>query len=131
MEINGSEVTIQKTNVGGILSEGMLCDSVMLGWLGGAAGLCVQVPPHFELGSEAPKTKPRMDSTETVPKEVELSAKDLRDIEKVRFIYLNIVSHYNCSSLIIYDCKANKKKRLRGDFSAIWKHFRSDCTVAK
>jgi tRNA-binding EMAP/Myf-like protein len=47
--------------VAGVMSEGMICDSIMLGWAGGAAGLAVQIPATFALGSEAPSSKPRMD----------------------------------------------------------------------
>lgn len=39
----------------------MICDFVMLGWVGGAAGLAVQIPVSYALGSPAPTTKPRMD----------------------------------------------------------------------
>ena len=35
LEVSGEEITVKKTNVGGIFSEGMICDSVMLGWTGG------------------------------------------------------------------------------------------------
>ena len=31
IEIAGTNETVKKTNVGGIVSEGMICDSVMLG----------------------------------------------------------------------------------------------------
>ena len=31
----------------------------MLGWSGGAAGLAVQIPEQFELGSAPPASKPR------------------------------------------------------------------------
>ena len=61
IEIAGAGEIVKKTNVGGILSEGMICDSVMLGWAGGAAGLAVQIPPSFPLGAAAPTSKPRMD----------------------------------------------------------------------
>lgn len=33
------DVTVTKSKVGGRTSEGMLCDSTMLGWSGGAAGV--------------------------------------------------------------------------------------------
>jgi hypothetical protein len=41
------------------MSEGMLCDSRMLGWSGGAAGIAVQVPESVEIGSSPPASKPR------------------------------------------------------------------------
>ena len=61
IEIAGAVEIVKKTSVGGVLSEGMICDSVMLGWAGGAAGLAVQIPPSFQLGDAAPTSKPRMD----------------------------------------------------------------------
>mmetsp|Transcript_3639 Transcript_3639/g.5429 ORF Transcript_3639/g.5429 Transcript_3639/m.5429 type:complete len:176 (-) Transcript_3639:999-1526(-) len=59
----GEEVTVKKANVGGSVSEGMLCDSAMLGWSGGAKGVAVQVPESFSIGSSPPASKPRMDQT--------------------------------------------------------------------
>lgn len=56
----GSEVTITKQVVKGVASEGMICDSLMLGWVGGAKGLCVQLPDSIALGDPAPTTKPRV-----------------------------------------------------------------------
>lgn len=53
---------VKKATVGGVISEGMLCDSVMLGWIGGAKGIAVQIPDTFEIGSAPPVTKPRMDN---------------------------------------------------------------------
>ena len=82
VEFEGSPMEIKPTNVGGVISNGMICDSVMLNWAGGAAGLCVQVPETCALGSPAPTSKPRMDgagATEAVP---EISAKDLKAQEK-------------------------------------------------
>mmetsp|Transcript_16822 Transcript_16822/g.38741 ORF Transcript_16822/g.38741 Transcript_16822/m.38741 type:complete len:180 (+) Transcript_16822:740-1279(+) len=55
----GEEEAIQKTTVGGSMSEGMLCDAKMLGWSGGAVGIAVQVPESFSIGSAPPATKPR------------------------------------------------------------------------
>lgn len=63
IEIAGQSEVVKKTNVGGVISEGMICDSVMLGWAGGAAGLAVQIPPSYDLGAAAPTSKPRMDGT--------------------------------------------------------------------
>jgi tRNA-binding EMAP/Myf-like protein len=55
----GEERKVEKTAVGGTMSEGMLCDSRMLGWTGGAAGIAVQIPESIEIGSSPPATKPR------------------------------------------------------------------------
>ena len=55
----GDELKISKTPVGGTMSEGMLCDSRMLGWAGGAAGIAVQIPDSIDIGSAPPATKPR------------------------------------------------------------------------
>ena len=71
------DVEVKKMSVGGVTSEGMLCDSKMLNWAGGAEGICVQVPPTYSPGDPAPTSKPRMDggSTSTVP---EKSDKELK-----------------------------------------------------
>lgn len=74
MTEEGDELQITKTVVGGVASEGMLCDSRMLGWSGGAAGIAVQIPDSIPLGSPPPSSKPRMgggggggDDTPAVP----------------------------------------------------------------
>jgi hypothetical protein len=54
----GEEQTITKSTVGGIPSEGMFCDSKMLGWGSGSEGVAAQVPSECEVGSAPPKTKP-------------------------------------------------------------------------
>jgi len=56
---DGEEIAVKKTSVGGVSSEGMLCDSKMLGWLGGAAGIAAQIPESCEIGSPPPESKPR------------------------------------------------------------------------
>lgn len=69
----GEEITLKKSPVGGIPSEGMFCDAAMLGWGSGAAGIAAQVPDSCEPGTAPPPTKPgappRADagSTESVP----------------------------------------------------------------
>lgn len=50
---------VQKTTVGGRASHGVLCDSVALGWLGGAKGVAIRLGEEFALGSLPPATKPR------------------------------------------------------------------------
>lgn len=55
----GEEITVQKTAVGGVMSEGMFCDSKMLGWTGGAAGVAAQIPDSVPIGASPPATKPR------------------------------------------------------------------------
>lgn len=60
---SGEDLIIQKTSVGGVMSEGMLCDARMLGWVGGAEGIAAQIPDSFPLGSAPPSTKPRTDNT--------------------------------------------------------------------
>ena len=54
----GEEMEIKKTAVGGVMSEGMFCDSRMLGWGSGSAGIAAQVPDSFEPGSAPPTSKP-------------------------------------------------------------------------
>jgi hypothetical protein len=56
---SGAEITIQRTAVGGVMSEGMFCDSRMLGWIGGAENIASQMPPSLPIGSTPPATKPR------------------------------------------------------------------------
>ena len=87
IEVNGETITISKTVVGGVSSEGMICDSVMLGWSGGAAGICVQIPASFELGAAAPSQKPRQDGGTTVStdrEEPKKSDKEVKAEEKAR-----------------------------------------------
>jgi tRNA-binding EMAP/Myf-like protein len=55
----GEEMQVKKTIVGGVSSEGMLCDSRMLGWSGGAAGVAAQMPDSIAIGDAPPSTKPR------------------------------------------------------------------------
>ena len=57
----GGELTVKKTSVGGVVSEGMLCDAPMLGWAGGGAGNAALVPDSFALGVPPPDKRPRMD----------------------------------------------------------------------
>lgn len=84
IEIDGTPTTLKKTNVGGVISEGMICDSVMLKWAGGAEGIAVQIPTSFALGDPAPTSKPRMDGGGSTPQvtQPELSAKEMKAREK-------------------------------------------------
>jgi len=51
---------VGKATVGGVPSEGMLCDSVMLGWKGGAAGLAALLPAGIAAPGDAPpRSRPR------------------------------------------------------------------------
>jgi hypothetical protein len=54
----GEELKVEKTTVGGTMSHGMLCDSKMLGWSGGAAVAAVQVPESIAIGEAPPASKP-------------------------------------------------------------------------
>jgi tRNA-binding EMAP/Myf-like protein len=56
---DGEELKLTKTTVGGKMSHGMLCDSKMLGWSGGASGVAVQIPDDIAIGSSPPSSKPR------------------------------------------------------------------------
>ena len=51
--------TVKKANVGGVNSEGMLCDSPMLSWVGGGAGTAAIVPESFAPGDAPPAERPR------------------------------------------------------------------------
>jgi len=59
LDLEGFEQSVQKSIVGGVVSEGMLCDSKMLGWVGGGRGVAAILPNSFEIGSEPPSSKPR------------------------------------------------------------------------
>lgn len=54
----GGEV-IDKTNVRGFPSCGMVCDSAMLGWSGGGAGAAVVLPDDAVIGEKPPRSRPR------------------------------------------------------------------------
>lgn len=58
-ELNGEK--IKKASVGGVVSEGMLADPPMLGWVGGGAGAAALLPESFNPGDAPPKSRPRMD----------------------------------------------------------------------
>lgn len=52
-------LVVKKTAVGGHPSHGMLADSRMLGWKGGAAGIVVRLDPaKFKVGDPPPKERP-------------------------------------------------------------------------
>ena len=60
-EVNGEPV--KKATVGGVPSEGMLCDAPMLGWKGGGAGNAALLPDDgsFAPGDAPPPERPRLD----------------------------------------------------------------------
>lgn len=64
MSPDGEEHLITRTAVGGVTSEGMFCDSSMLGWSGGGKGVAAQLPDSFELGASPPSEKPRLEKVE-------------------------------------------------------------------
>lgn len=70
---DGEMMEVTKATVGGVISEGMLCDSRMLGWTGGAKGVAVNLPDSFRCGDKPPSTKPRPGSIAPAPVE-EVSA---------------------------------------------------------
>lgn len=55
-------IEIKATAVGGVRSRGMLCDSPMLRWTGGAKGIVQQLPDNgeFLVGGRPPETRPRI-----------------------------------------------------------------------
>merc|ERR1712203_1016818 len=55
----GEEIEVKKANVGGAPSEGMICDSGMLGWTGGGAGAAALLPDTFAPGDTPPESRPR------------------------------------------------------------------------
>jgi tRNA-binding EMAP/Myf-like protein len=52
-------VCVKPCAVGGIMSHGMLCDSPMLSWTGGAKGAIQQLPEGFIVGDMPPPCRPR------------------------------------------------------------------------
>eukprot|EP00535_Pseudo-nitzschia_heimii_P005397 CAMPEP_0197182698 /NCGR_PEP_ID=MMETSP1423-20130617/6568_1 /TAXON_ID=476441 /ORGANISM="Pseudo-nitzschia heimii, Strain UNC1101" /LENGTH=185 /DNA_ID=CAMNT_0042633155 /DNA_START=39 /DNA_END=596 /DNA_ORIENTATION=+ len=56
---DGEGLTVAKTTVGGHVSEGMFCDSRMLGWEGGSVGIAARMDDSLPLGSPPPSKKPR------------------------------------------------------------------------
>jgi len=61
VRLDGGEMDVKKATVGGVPSEGMLCDPPMLGWVGGGAGNAALVPDTCAVGSAPPLKRPRMD----------------------------------------------------------------------
>ena len=56
---SGEGMAVTKTTIGGHTSEGIFCDSRMLGWDGGSVGIAAQMYDSMALGSPPPSTKPR------------------------------------------------------------------------
>lgn len=50
---------VSPTSVGGVKSYGMLCDSWMLGWTGGAKGMLVSLLSSAQVGEKPPSERPR------------------------------------------------------------------------
>jgi tRNA-binding EMAP/Myf-like protein len=60
-------IQIKPTSVGGVKSSGMVCDSPMLKWTGGAKGVVQQLPefdeasnPQYFVGNAPPASRPRV-----------------------------------------------------------------------
>jgi tRNA-binding EMAP/Myf-like protein len=56
--VNGE--VLKRAAVGGVQSEGMLCDNAMLGWTGGGAGNAALLPESCAPGSAPPEARPRL-----------------------------------------------------------------------
>ncbi len=54
-----SAIQVKRASVGGTSSSGMLCDSEMLNWSGGAKGVVQRLPDSFTIGERPPPTRPR------------------------------------------------------------------------
>ena len=52
---------VKRAPVGGVTSEGMLCDGPMLGWAGGGQGTAALLPERFAPGDAPPSSRPRAD----------------------------------------------------------------------
>jgi tRNA-binding EMAP/Myf-like protein len=55
----GEGMLISKTSVGGVMSQGMFCDSKMLAWPGGTEGIAAQIDEGVAVGAPPPLNKPR------------------------------------------------------------------------
>ena len=77
-EDGSPDISIQRTAVGGVTSEGMLCDARMLGWAGGAAGVAAQIPDSIEIGASPPNEKPRVNFEKE--KEPEIPAVEVKPL---------------------------------------------------
>ena len=83
MTPDGAEHPITKTTVGGVVSQGMFCDSSMLGWSGGGKGVAAQLPDSFEIGSSPPSEKPRLDdlaNNNSAPPEEEIKYPEVKGL---------------------------------------------------
>jgi tRNA-binding EMAP/Myf-like protein len=80
IEVNGEAIIVEKQTVNGLVSEGVVCDSKMCGWSGGAQGIAVQIPDSLALGSPCPSLKPRADGFQQMEKE--LTLKEKKELEK-------------------------------------------------
>ena len=49
-----NEESVKKATVGGVTSEGMLCDAPMLGWVGGGAGAAALLPESYKPAGPSP-----------------------------------------------------------------------------
>lgn len=54
-------IQLKKTSIGGVKSEGMLCDSSMLQWTGGAKGAIQRLPDSYTAGMSPPLTRPSVE----------------------------------------------------------------------
>jgi tRNA-binding EMAP/Myf-like protein len=59
LTLEGEGLLITKTSVSGVMSEGMFCDSKMLGWVGGSEGIAAQIDESVPVGAPPPLNKPR------------------------------------------------------------------------
>ena len=55
-----NDEVVKRASVGGVASEGMLCDNGMLGWSGGGAGNAALLPDSCAVGSAPPDARPRL-----------------------------------------------------------------------
>lgn len=76
---SNESMVVQRTSVGGVMSEGMFCDSPMLGWIGGANGVAAQMPASLNNGDAPPATKPRGPGA-TESKEPEVPAVEVKPL---------------------------------------------------
>ena len=56
---SGEDEVVKKGAVGGVMSAGMLCNGVMLGWKGGDSKAAATLPEGFAVGSKPPDARPR------------------------------------------------------------------------
>lgn len=60
LDDDANAIRVKACAVGGVMSRGMLCDSPMLAWTGGAKGIVQQLSDAYVIGEKPPSSRPRL-----------------------------------------------------------------------